>query len=237
MSSYASSKNNDTITIYNNIKEYKEMMSPDDLNYCKEYIEHMPFDKLSNKAKEIIGQFNYPCFYHERKVCGECDEEGPVEHFWTLYIITDNFNEGYKYHKFYREVHELQGDIYNELNYKIASLTEEENKILDYANSQPYELYNVVYNDSKYISKQADATIMTIKEEIIFVNESCEWGECDDNGPREEFYTLYIFTRNQDGTINHRKYYREVYLEDDKEKVIYDEIKLCHADYEKKFIL
>ena len=244
MSSIQSSNNNDTntntIAIYSSLKEYKEMMSPTDPNYCKESIENIPLDQLTRQAQIAIDELDehsYPVFHHEKYSWGDCDEHGPTEHFWTLYIITENFKCEYTFHKFYREVYEMQGDNNNEVKYKIASLTEEETQLLNDVDNQPYELYNIVHNCSKYLSEQAETIIKSIEEEIVFVNEDCETGDYDKHGPREEYYTLYVFTRNQDGTINHRKFNREVYLEDDEKKVKYDEDSLSMSDFEKKFIL
>ncbi len=242
MSTTVSFENNDTntISIYNNIKEYKHLMSQDDPNYCKNFIKNMSQETITSQAKEIIGELDensHPVFCHEQYSFGDCDEYGPTEHFWTLYIITENFKDGIKYHKFYREVYEMQGDIDDEIKYESFPLTDKENKILDDNYNQYYELYNVVYNCSKYLNSQAEKIISSIKEKIIFISEGAEEGDITNYGPREYYWTLYVFTCNHDGTINHRKFYREVYYPDNEEKVEYEEILLSPSDFQKKFIL
>jgi hypothetical protein len=248
MSSPVSSMNNNdsttnTISIYQNIEEYKEFMSPNDPNYCKKFLDNMSLDELTPQARKVIETFDDYTnleFCTEEYSYGDCDDYGPTEHIWTLYVITENYKDGIKFHKYYREVFIVQGDKNDDIEYKLDSMTDDEKQNIskNWIQSYPSDLHNVVYNCRNCLNTQAEKIVSSIEEEVIFVSEDSVWGDCDKEGPREFFWTLYVLTRNDDGTIKHRKYYREVYVfNDDDEDVEYFEISFSPNDYLKKFIL
>ena len=56
-----------------------------------------------------------------------------------------------------------------------------------------------------------EAKEVIIKGSILFANETEEYGDCDEDGPTELFYTLYLVVKEEDGTWTNYKFYREVF--------------------------
>lgn len=83
-------------------------------------------ERISVKAKKVKESLSGECvFVHENYSWGDCDEYGPTEHMWTLYVVMKDADT-YKYYKFYREVFEMHGQKNDEIDYEEEGLYEQE---------------------------------------------------------------------------------------------------------------
>jgi hypothetical protein len=73
-------------------------------------------------------------------------------------------------------------------------------------------------------------------DEVFFVGEYEDYGETDQDGPLEYFFTLDIFVKQADGTIVHRKFFREFHWLHDKDMdaVPYDDDVMRDKDFQEK---
>lgn len=84
---------------------------------------------------------------------------------------------------------------------------------------------------SSALTKQANDVISSITGEIRFVHEKYANGDCDRDGPTENFWTLYVVVV-QDWVIKKLKFYREVYIVqgDKDDEIPYDSYELNRGD-------
>jgi hypothetical protein len=93
-----------------------------DLNNNNEF-STCELERVSMKGKEVINTLPGECIYvREIYSWGDCDEDGPTEHMWTLYVTMSNCT----YYKFYREVFEMHGQKDEDINYEEEALSQEE---------------------------------------------------------------------------------------------------------------
>ncbi len=104
--------------------------------YFKEYSEVFiqRYETLHPQARKIVDQLRPTgeiTFHFERYGWGDCDSDGPLEHFWTLYIfVKTDPNSPVTKHKYYREVFELLGDKEEEIEYKEDTYNDQDEAFL-----------------------------------------------------------------------------------------------------------
>ncbi len=95
---------------------------------------------------------------------------------------------------------------------------------------EPVDVYDNMMGSSA-LTKQATAVLSSIEDEIVFVHEKYSSGDCDHDGPTEDFWTLYVVVV-KDWVVTNLKFYREVYiLQGDKDDdIAYDPEDLNQTD-------
>jgi hypothetical protein len=107
-----------------------EFMEPEGFNGFDEEPEfsNMLEGRITVKAKEVMDTLSGECvFVHENYSWGDCDEYGPTEHMWTLYVVMKDA-DSCKYYRFYREVFEMHGQKDEEIDYEEDGVSEQEKK-------------------------------------------------------------------------------------------------------------
>jgi hypothetical protein len=212
-------------------------------------------DKLSEKAKEVVSSIGKMLvFANESHSYGDCDNEGPTEIFHTLYLIVEEEDTTFTQLKFYREVFYIHGDSDASVDYQSEEVYHEDQQIFDavlentHSNDDYYDEAEFDYKDTVYntkpsdLSKPAKVTLAEVQtgleatDTIFFIGEDETFGECDNDGPLEYFFTLYIFVKKLNGNIVHYKFSREFHWRHDKEKdaVPYEETGMGTNDFKDK---
>jgi len=118
------------IKYFDQYNEFEKYEHDEQINGFDEEPEfsNMLEEHITIKAKEVKETLSGECvFVHENYSWGDCDEYGPTEHMWTLYVVMKDADT-YKYYKFYREVFETHGQKNEEIDYEEEELWEEEKK-------------------------------------------------------------------------------------------------------------
>jgi hypothetical protein len=228
-------------------------------------LKNMEMGRLSEKAKAVISSLEKSgkkiFFAHESHTNGDCDEDGPTEIFYTLFLIVEEDDEETCSFapiplKFCREVFYKQGDSNASVDYQSEELYDEDKHLFDailhdmHSNDYDYTEEEIAWNSKDHVyntqpsdlSKQGKKTLKKFKaglaetDEVIFIGEDETYGECDKDGPLEYFFTLYIFVKKEDGTVVHHKFYREFHWYHDKEMdaVPYEDDVMRDKDYQEK---
>jgi hypothetical protein len=231
-------------------REYKEVNS--------KLLKNMEIDRLSEKGKAVISSLEESgkkiIFANESCSYGDCDEEGPTEIFHTLFLIVEDDDTPFTCLKFYREVYYKHGDSNSSVDYYSEEPYDEDKHMFDVilqdmhsndytAEEIEWESKDHVYNTKPSdLSKPGKAMFDEMQEglaetdEVFFVGEYEDYGETDRDGPVEYFFTLYIFFKKADGTIVHRKFFREFNWRHDKEMdavPYYDDV-MSDKDFQRK---
>ncbi len=78
--------------------------------------------------------------------------------------------------------------------------------------------------DTSSLTQKALDIINASKSKVLFAHELYNWGDCDEMGPTEHFWTLYLVVEKEDGTKEKLKFYREVFeRHDEDENVPYEQ--------------
>ncbi len=100
-------------------------------------------------------------------------------------------------------------------------------------NHNDYYEEDVIENmmGSAHLTKQATDVISSIEGDIIFVHEKVSYGDIDEDGPTETFWSLYVMVV-KDFVVTKLKFYREVYVldEDNDEDIAYEPEELNKSD-------
>jgi hypothetical protein len=209
-------------------------------------------DNLTVQANAVLASFDTNLvFDNESYSWGDCDEYGPTEHFWTLYVALENQDGTWSKLKFYREVFDIHGDKDEEIEYEPTTLCDADNKLFDtiYAMQNSHndsdDYKPVIYNiEPSQLSKPGKVALEMVRgtlfdhEKIFFIGEEETHGEIDSDGPREYFWNLYIFAYGGDGIVIKRQFYREFYWRDDYEiemdDVPYKDVPISEIDLKGK---
>lgn len=189
---------------------------------------------FTTNAQKLIKSFNGDIICaQEHYSWGACDEMGPTEHYWSLYVIII-IDECIHNMQFYREVFEMQGDTNSSVEYESISQIEDDvfshmwnSCIEESQNVNQYEESDIeedIYNTSfSSMTTQAAAILATLSGEILGIYECYNNGDCDKYGPVEHMWSLYIILKQND-TISHHKFYREVFENhgDENENIEYE---------------
>jgi hypothetical protein len=191
---------------------------------------------LTIQAKAIISTLSGTIIFFD-----EDDEYDGYNTKWRLYIVLENENNEIKKFNYSRTVNYSQSD--NASVYEPQILTKTDEEYIDYLISQEqesranhhnhhnYDDYNDDYDYDKiynmcnsFLTQQATKVSNSFSGQILYIYEKYGWGDCDDMGPTEHMWSLYIVVKNAND-ITYHKYYREVFeMHGDKDKdVEYDE--------------
>ena len=224
---------------------HNDLSSPYDLAiYLDKHDNMIASNMLTQQAKNIIDTIDGTTLYaNEIYRNGDCDDYGPTEHFWTLYLVVEN-NENIRSNlKFYREVYDIHGDDNNQINYCSDSLNDDDNRIFvsihELLQKHPVYAQSIEDDNNNYDDYHDDYTIdnmepseLTIQgkitlemvqaglaepSKIVFIAENDRYGDYDKDGPLEYMWDLYIFIKNNDGSITKHKFYREFHYHHNKE--------------------
>jgi hypothetical protein len=213
-------------------------------------LENMGMDQLSEKAKAIISSIGkMVVFANELHSYGDCDNEGPLEIFNTLFLIAQEEDMTFTRFKFFREIYYIHGESEDSVDYQPDEPNYKDHHMFDaIMNDMHSNDYETEFDDWKEpvhnikpsnLSKPGKAVFDKIQEgltetdKVFFIGENETNGKYDREGPLEEFYTLYIFVIKADGSIVHHKFYREFFWRHDKEKdaVPYEESSMSRDDF------
>jgi hypothetical protein len=168
--------------------------------------------------------------FHEHYSYGDCDEMGPTEHFWTLYVIMENHDFSITNHKYYREVFEMQRDEDSNIFYESCEMNKYDNTFFSTMIRNAYEGNKIENMDFESLTVHAQRICSGLSD-IMFVNEHCESENCCRDGPAKQMWTLIVAFQNED-EIAFEKYYREVNERNDKhpELINYAKVDLNNCD-------
>ncbi len=208
------------------------------------------YDYFTMQANTIIAGFSDSIINAIEKCdYGDYDDMGPTEYFWSLYIIIKNADDSIEKLKYYREVYYMQDDEDSEIEYEHTLINKNDEDIFnsmienpnhpdnddnyhDYNyNSDDYDDYDDYndYDEDENTIKNTPIESLTIQGQkvcnslsgtILYVYEKYNYGDCDEYGPTEHMWSLFVAVKNNE-EISFHKYYREVYeLQGDKDKLI-----------------
>jgi len=201
------------------------------------------YTDLTTQAKLIIdglerSKMAFIMNFHEHYSYGDCDDMGPTEHFWTLYIVMENHDATMPYLnlKYYREVYEMQHEEDSNIFYESCETNDSDNKIFDKIKYNHFEVSYKLANVPMF-SLTADARRAMLglsnRADIVYINEYCESGNCGADGLTEHIWTLIVITTNKD-ELSYHKYYRkanEILDRDDNPELIdYVKVDLDNCD-------
>ncbi len=190
-------------------------------------------------------------YEHEGLEQWESSDEYIQNNYAKLYLAVKNENGTFSQYKYYRY---FSNDSAQAQYYRISC---------GYGNEifkmiklklfiEEFENYHVNENDiirnknSDSFTDQAKAIITQFRQdnnegEIFFTSEICEYGDIDQDGPLEYYWTLYLFFKHNDGGVSHHKFEREFNWHHDKvdmDDVPYEESTVsCRDFYQKCFVL
>ncbi len=175
-------------------------------NMTHEASQYKPFDSFKNlkgseelttQAKTLIQTVDEEILFVQEQ----------FNRIWTMYLVV-KANGDIVNLKFCRDTSDETAYQPSENDQSDDDIFEDIHYILFPAES------DIVYNKNhSELSKPAQSVINKMKENplgyIFFTGEKKEYGDVDKHGPTEYFWSLYVFIHKDDGTIIHRKFFRE----------------------------
>ncbi len=176
------------------------------LNTIKPSTSSQMLEFMSHQAQELIASIKWPILHQYESYIHESVFRCSI---WSLclVVIIDDKNETLYYYRFgeelYEEFYSYYGDVY----------------LMKY----------------EHMGKQAQAIVDKLRPtgQITFHFERYDWGSCDNDGPTEHMWTLYVFVRSEStDQITKHKYYREVFERqgDKDEEEIYEKTEYNEED-------
>jgi hypothetical protein len=205
----------------------------DDNNYSNT---NTKYTDLTTQAKLIIdglerSKMAFIMNFHEHYSYGDCDDMGPTEHFWTLYVVMENHDTTMTNLKYYREVFEMQHEVDSNIFYESCETNDSDNKIFAKIKRNHFEVAYKLANVPMFsLTPAARRAMLDLSNSVntVYINEYCESGDCGVDGLIDQMWTLIIVTKNND-ELSYHKYYRksnEVLDTYDKNRALIDYVKV-----------